>query len=137
MDKKKYLLLTPTLEKMLFGFSYAEVGLIFIGLMQYAFDGIPPTEWPSSAHWDAFKEYVDTQDKYLKYEGERHWNWKGGITPENAADFIKCGACAVSGARTFMDFEKIEKEGLISVTNQVRKFVDIIAEAKKDLPVIP
>lgn len=61
----------------------------------------------------------------------------GGITPENAADFIKCGACAVSGARTFMDFEKIEKEGLISVTNQVKKFVDIIAEAKKDIPIIP
>lgn len=61
----------------------------------------------------------------------------GGITPENAADFIKCGACAVSGARTFMDFDKIEKEGLISVTNQVKKFIDIIAEAKKDLPIIP
>ncbi len=61
----------------------------------------------------------------------------GGITPDNAADFIKCGACAVSGARTFMDFDKIEKEGLISVTNQVKKFIDIIAEAKKDLPIIP
>lgn len=60
----------------------------------------------------------------------------GGITPENAADFIKCGACAVSGARTFMDFEKIEKEGLISVTNQVKRFIDIISEAKKDLPKI-
>ena len=35
----------------------------------------------------------------------------GGITPKNAAEFIKCGACAVSGARTFMDFDKIEKEG--------------------------
>ena len=61
----------------------------------------------------------------------------GGITPDNAADFIKCGACAVSGARTFMDFDKIEKEGLVSVTNQVKKFIDIIAEAKKDLPIIP
>ncbi|MBO5273125.1 MAG: bifunctional 4-hydroxy-2-oxoglutarate aldolase/2-dehydro-3-deoxy-phosphogluconate aldolase [Clostridia bacterium] len=61
----------------------------------------------------------------------------GGITPDNAAEFIKCGACAVSGARTFMDFEKIEREGLISVTNQVRKFVDLIAEAKMDLPIIP
>lgn len=61
----------------------------------------------------------------------------GGITPENAADFIRCGACAVSGARTFMDFEKIEREGLSSITRQVKKFVEIIAEAKKDLPVIP
>lgn len=61
----------------------------------------------------------------------------GGITPDNAAEFIKCGACAVSGARTFMDFDKIEKEGLGSITNQVKKFIDIIAEAKKDLPIIP
>ena len=61
----------------------------------------------------------------------------GGITPDNAAEFIKCGACAVSGARTFMDFDKIEKEGLISVTNQVKKFVDIIAEAKKSPFMIP
>ncbi|MBQ7397432.1 MAG: bifunctional 4-hydroxy-2-oxoglutarate aldolase/2-dehydro-3-deoxy-phosphogluconate aldolase [Clostridia bacterium] len=61
----------------------------------------------------------------------------GGITPENAGEFIRCGACAVSGARTFMDFEKIEREGLISVTNQVKKFIDIIAEAKKNVPIIP
>ena len=61
----------------------------------------------------------------------------GGITPDNAADFIRCGACAVSGARTFMDFEKIQREGLVSVTHQVRKFIDIIAEVKKDVPIIP
>ena len=61
----------------------------------------------------------------------------GGITPDNAAEFIRCGACAVSGARTFMDFEKIEKEGLISVTRQVEKFIGIIAQAKKDALLIP
>ena len=61
----------------------------------------------------------------------------GGITPDNVADFIKCGACAVSGARTFMDFEKIEKEGLVSITRQVAKFVEIIRKAKEDLPEIP
>lgn len=61
----------------------------------------------------------------------------GGITPDNAAEFIRCGACAVSGARTFMDFDKIRREGLVSITNQVRKFVEIISEAKKNIPVIP
>lgn len=61
----------------------------------------------------------------------------GGITPENAAEFIRCGACAVSGARTFMNFEKIEREGLCSVTDQVKKFIEIIREAKKDMPIIP
>ncbi len=61
----------------------------------------------------------------------------GGITPNNAAEFIRCGACAVSGARTFMDHERIAKEGLGCVTEQVRRFVDIIAEAKRDIPIIP
>lgn len=61
----------------------------------------------------------------------------GGITPENAAEFIRCGACAVSGARTFMDRDKIGKEGIGWITKQVAKFIEIIKEAKKDLPELP
>lgn len=61
----------------------------------------------------------------------------GGITPQNAAEFIRCGACAVSGARTFMDFDKIAREGLSSITRQVAEFINIVAEAKKDVPMIP
>ena len=61
----------------------------------------------------------------------------GGITPENAGEFIRCGACAVSGARTFMDFEKIRREGLVSVTRQVERFIRIVADAKQDAPEIP
>lgn len=61
----------------------------------------------------------------------------GGITPENAAEFIKCGACAVSGARTFMNREKISVEGIGWITEQVAKFIKIIKEAKKDLPELP
>lgn len=61
----------------------------------------------------------------------------GGINENNVADFIKAGACAVSGARTFMNFEMIEKEGLPWITKQVATFVDLIAEAKKELPDIP
>ena len=61
----------------------------------------------------------------------------GGVTEKNCAEFIRCGACAVSGARTFMDFEKIEKEGIGWISKQVRTFIDLIAEAKKDLPIIP
>lgn len=61
----------------------------------------------------------------------------GGINENNAGEFIRCGACAVSGARTFMDFDKIEKEGIGWITGQVAKFVEIVREAKKDLPDIP
>jgi len=61
----------------------------------------------------------------------------GGITEANAAEFIKCGACAVSGARTFMNFEKIEEEGLGWITKQVELFISIVRKAKEDLPDIP
>lgn len=61
----------------------------------------------------------------------------GGITPENAGEFIKCGACAVSGARTFMDPEKIEREGLGSITRQVMEFIRIVREAKNNMPILP
>ncbi len=61
----------------------------------------------------------------------------GGITEQNCGEFIRCGACAVSGARTFMNFDMIEKEGLGWITKQVKTFIDIVAEAKKDLPIIP
>lgn len=61
----------------------------------------------------------------------------GGITHQNAAEFIRCGACAVSGARTFMNLEMIEKYGLSWITKQVKLFIDIVSEAKKDLPEIP
>lgn len=61
----------------------------------------------------------------------------GGITPENAAEFIKYGACAVSGARTFMDREKISTEGIGWITMQVAKFIEIVGNAKKNLPELP
>lgn len=61
----------------------------------------------------------------------------GGITEANVSEFIKCGACAVSGARTFMNFEMIRAEGLPWITKQVSKFISIIKEAKQDLPDIP
>lgn len=61
----------------------------------------------------------------------------GGITPENCSDFIRAGAFAVSGARTFMNFEKIEEEGISWITRQVKTFTELVKEAKKDLPDIP
>ncbi|MHB1001913.1 MAG: bifunctional 4-hydroxy-2-oxoglutarate aldolase/2-dehydro-3-deoxy-phosphogluconate aldolase [Armatimonadota bacterium] len=61
----------------------------------------------------------------------------GGISLENAAEFIRCGACAVSGARTFMDHEKIAEEGLGWITRQVSKYIDIIRQAKQNLPDLP
>lgn len=61
----------------------------------------------------------------------------GGVTENNAQEFIRAGACAVSGARTFMNFEKIEQYGMSWITKQVSTFIQLIAEAKADLPDIP
>lgn len=61
----------------------------------------------------------------------------GGINLDNAADFIRCGACAVSGARVFMDEAHIREEGLQWITQQVRRFVSVIADAKKEGFIVP
>jgi 2-dehydro-3-deoxyphosphogluconate aldolase/(4S)-4-hydroxy-2-oxoglutarate aldolase len=61
----------------------------------------------------------------------------GGISLENAADYIKAGACAVSGARVFMDPDMIAQEGLGWITQRVAKFVEIIRAAKQDLQPLP
>lgn len=61
----------------------------------------------------------------------------GGVSLDNAAEFIRCGACAVSGARTFMNHEMIEREGLGWVTQQVARYVELIHQAKQNLPELP
>lgn len=83
-DEKKYVLLTRDLELMFEPYSSAEVGALFTLMLQYAGgkDIFVPDALADG--WVKFKEYVDTQEKYLRHDGERHWNWKGGITPENA-----------------------------------------------------
>jgi len=61
----------------------------------------------------------------------------GGVSAENAAEFIRCGACAVSGARTFMDHEKIAESGLGWITEQVARFIAIVRKSKEETPFQP
>ena len=61
----------------------------------------------------------------------------GGVSLENAADFIRCGACAVSGARAFMNREKIREEGLEWLSRRVSDFIRTVGDAKKDRPETP
>ncbi len=61
----------------------------------------------------------------------------GGISLQNAADFIRCGACAVSGARTFMEPDKVAAEGIGWITGQVARFIEAVRKAKEDLPELP
>jgi len=61
----------------------------------------------------------------------------GGINLETAAEFIKCGACAVSGARNFFDRQMVEQHGLGWVTEQVARYIQIVAEARANAYALP
>jgi len=61
----------------------------------------------------------------------------GGISLANAAEFIRCGACAVSGNRVFMDEERIAAEGFGWLAGQMKKMVAIVHEARRNLPPLP
>lgn len=61
----------------------------------------------------------------------------GGITEDNAGEYIRCGACAVSGARTFMNHEKIAEEGVGWITAQVARYIEIVRAARIARPSLP
>lgn len=61
----------------------------------------------------------------------------GGINLDTAAEFIKGGACAVSGARNFFNYEMVKQHGVSWVTEQVAKYIDIVAKAKASMPPLP
>ena len=61
----------------------------------------------------------------------------GGISLENAADFVRSGACAVSGARNFFNHEVVEREGVAWITQQVAAYIDIVARAKVSAGPLP
>jgi 2-dehydro-3-deoxyphosphogluconate aldolase/(4S)-4-hydroxy-2-oxoglutarate aldolase len=61
----------------------------------------------------------------------------GGITPESAAEFIKCGACAVSGSRNFVNREMIRQHGLEWVTERTKQYITIVAQAKANAYPLP
>jgi 2-dehydro-3-deoxyphosphogluconate aldolase / (4S)-4-hydroxy-2-oxoglutarate aldolase len=54
----------------------------------------------------------------------------GGISMESGGEYIRCGACAISGARNFFDAEQVAQQGMGWITEQARKYIQIVAEAK-------
>jgi 2-dehydro-3-deoxyphosphogluconate aldolase/(4S)-4-hydroxy-2-oxoglutarate aldolase len=61
----------------------------------------------------------------------------GGISLENAGDFIRCGASAISGARNFFDYAMVEQHGLGWVRDQVDRYKRIVTEARESAPPLP
>ena len=61
----------------------------------------------------------------------------GGINEETAPDYIRCGASAVSGARTFVNEEAINKEGIDWITKRVSIFIKLVKKAVKNRNELP
>jgi len=61
----------------------------------------------------------------------------GGVSLENAGEFIRCGACAISGARNFFDREMVRQHGVGWITERVAQYIRIVAEAKANMPPLP
>ncbi len=54
----------------------------------------------------------------------------GGIDLVSGPEFIRCGACAISGARNFYDAEQVAQHGVGWITQQAQKYIQLVAEAK-------
>ena len=61
----------------------------------------------------------------------------GGVSLENAAEFIQCGACAISGARNFFNYEMVKQHGTGWIKAQVSKYMEIVQKARKNAPPLP
>lgn len=61
----------------------------------------------------------------------------GGISLSTAPEFIRSGACAVSGMRNFFDSEQVALHGVSWITLQTRKYLELVAEAKASSPALP
>ena len=61
----------------------------------------------------------------------------GGVSLETAGDFIKAGACAISGARNFFNYEMVKKHGTGWITEQIKTYIEIVAEARRTAPPLP
>lgn len=61
----------------------------------------------------------------------------GGISLDNAADFVRSGASAISGARNFFNREAVAREGLAWITDQVATYIDLVAQAKATAEPLP
>ena len=68
---------------------------------------------------------------------EIHLIPSGGLDLDTAAQYIQAGASAVSGARNFFNYEMVKQHGPGWVTEQVAKYIAIVAEAKATAPPLP
>jgi hypothetical protein len=71
------------------GLSDSEVGRLFVAMLEYSIHGeYRPLRGNERAMFPFFKARIDEEKEWdvtgVPRSGKYHWNWKGGITPENS-----------------------------------------------------
>lgn len=61
----------------------------------------------------------------------------GGVSLQNAGEFIRCGAVAISGARNFYNAEMVQEHGVGWITEQTAKYISLVADAKANIQPLP
>lgn len=81
----KYLKINTDLVDYTSALSDAEIGRLFVALLEYAESGVEQELTGNERFlWAVAKSQIHVHDSLNNgKKGEDHWNWKGGITPKN------------------------------------------------------
>lgn len=82
-EKKEYVKLWVSYESYFEPFSDVEVGRLVRAMIRYMSSGEEPSFSGNERFvWPAIRRDID-DFKPKDTSGKNHWNWKGGVTPEN------------------------------------------------------
>jgi len=56
----------------------------------------------------------------------------GGVSPDNAGDYVEAGAFAVGAGGSLVDYDAAERGDYESITETAREFVQVVEEARGD-----
>jgi len=56
----------------------------------------------------------------------------GGVSPDNAGDYVEAGAFAVGAGGALVDYDAAERGDYESITETAREFVQVVEEARDD-----
>ena len=80
----KYVKIDTDMRYLLTELSDTEIGRLFDAILSYAETGDDPiTQGNERFVWPAAKRLIDLHNSDGVPCGSKHWNWKGGITPQN------------------------------------------------------
>lgn len=80
----KYVKIDTDVRYLFAELSDTEIGRLFDAILYYTDTGIEPKLRGNERFvWPSAKRLIAVHDTSNNHRGSRHWNWKGGITPQN------------------------------------------------------